>query len=128
MDAEASHLPYDGPEEEMHNFISIISFLSEHFNQHLFCFPSSQEAGLCSEFSTAFDLLESVIKVHFSDGSNHATKGIGNAWYHLAQLVESWLLGDQVNEMIENLGHAAETADGHVSSSSSEYEDESSKG
>ncbi|KAL6805264.1 WD40-repeat-containing domain protein [Trichoderma sp. SZMC 28012] len=95
MDAEVSHPPYDGPEEEMHNFISIISFLSEHFNQHLFCFPSSQEAGLCSGFSTAFDLLESVIKVHFSDGSNHATKGIGNAWYHLAQLIESWLLGDR---------------------------------
>ncbi|KAL6691529.1 hypothetical protein J3F84DRAFT_403517 [Trichoderma pleuroticola] len=79
MDDDASHLPYDGLEEEMHNFFSIISFLSEHFNQCLFCFPSSQEVELSRrfQFSTAFGLLESVINVHFSDGSNFDTKGIG---------------------------------------------------
>ncbi|PNP57056.1 hypothetical protein THARTR1_02898 [Trichoderma harzianum] len=115
MDDDASHLPYDVPEEEMHNFFSIISFLSEHFNQRLFCFPSSQEVELSRrfQFSTTFGLLESVINVHFSDGSNFATKGIGKEWYRLAQLIESWLLSDRVNEMIENLGHGAETADGH---------------
>ncbi|KAL6831367.1 hypothetical protein J3E69DRAFT_379203 [Trichoderma sp. SZMC 28015] len=79
--------PYLAADKEREDFIFFVPFLSENFRQYLFYHFSGHEDGDSSllECAIALNSLENAIAGYFFTSPDVLPKGIGNAWYDLAQ-------------------------------------------
>ncbi|KKP01026.1 hypothetical protein THAR02_06890 [Trichoderma harzianum] len=119
MDHNGPRPPYLAADKERADFIFFVPFLSENFRQYLFYHFSGHEDGDSSllECAIALNSLENAIAGYFFTSPDVLPKGIGNAWYDLAQKFESLLHGGRIKEMLENPEHEPRIAYDPVSDS-----------